>query len=349
MIKQALIGGLIPAFFLNSANAGVLNDSSPHPQEFTYCFVGDASTNQTTRTRELEDALEEISNYGNIKFIRHNQCRLSNNGDYTTELRIIIPSVSTPSHSNPYSANLVPGCNINNEGGSWAQSHTKRQERKKCLFNVKIGNDNYQSAGFGDPSGGSRPFKDHALHEFGHALGLGHEHMREDTAQRIKNTHGENANLRRYVTSYDPKSVMHYTYRGHINFAPGNYANKGLSSLDKVTLKVLYPESDMKADFLGNITLLANTTTNFTVANVSLGAHPSAYKDYTWKINQQVRSRKPSTNIKITRPGRYTLSLTYRDLWNRPYALNQKVEVISAETYKKRISTDTTNSLLILN
>ena len=67
MIKQALIGGLIPAFFLNSANAGVLNDSSPHPQEFTYCFVGDASTNQTTRTRELEDALEEISNYGNIK------------------------------------------------------------------------------------------------------------------------------------------------------------------------------------------------------------------------------------------------------------------------------------------
>ena len=142
---------------------------------------------------------------------------------------------------------------------------------------------------------------------------------------------------------------MHYTYRGHINFAPGNYANKGLSSLDKVTLKVLYPESDMKADFLGNTTLIANTTTNFTVANISLGAHPSAYKHYKWKINLQAKSIKPSTRIKIPNRGKYILSLTYRDLWNRPYTLNELIEVVSAETYTKRTSTITTTNFLTLN
>ncbi|MEB3159237.1 MAG: M12 family metallopeptidase [Synechococcus sp.] len=355
MFKQVLRGGLLSACFLAPAQAGTFNDANPQPQEISYCFIGNALATQPARVSSLEDALNELSQYGNLKFTRHAECRRASNGEYTTDIRVVIPAAATSTHTNPYGISPVPGCDKENVGPSWGQPSTSRKSMKSCLFNVKIGNDNYADhlartgSALGDPSGGSTPFKDHALHEFGHALGLGHEHSRRDTAEQIKAVQDSPGNSTSYITPYDPKSVMHYTYPGKESFAPGNYANKGLSTLDKVSLRVLFPESDLKADFSGNTTLIAGKTANLTVANLSLGAHSSVYKNYEWKLNGRLKSRGPTASLKIINPGRYRLSLSYKDAWNRSFLLNTSIEVISEQVYKKRMSSSTANNLLLSN
>lgn len=350
MLKHIAKSSLLSAFFIGSANAGVLISTQTHPhiESLTYCFVGNSTTNQPARVRDLEQALAEFTKYGNIKFVNHNTCRSLPNGNYTTDLRIVIPNVQTTSSSNPYGEALVPGCTIENGGTSWAQSHHTRQNRKDCLFNVKIGNDNYQAARFGDPSGGIAPFRDHALHEFGHALGLGHEHKRVDTSERIKSAHGEDTPLRDYTTRYDPQSVMHYTYPGHENYAPGNYANKGFSELDKLSIKILYPEAGLKADYFGNSTVVTGKKTRLTVANVFLGAHPSFYKNYVWKLNGNVKSTSPVFDLNISRAGKHRLTLSYKDAWGRSYNLNREIEAIPNSTYIKKISGAVASNLLTI-
>ena len=57
---------------------------------------------------------------------------------------------------------------------------------RPCVFNMHLGDDNFTDTNLGDPAGGSTPFVNHTLHEFGHALGLGHEHDRLDVdKQRV--------------------------------------------------------------------------------------------------------------------------------------------------------------------
>ena len=79
------------------------------------------------------------------------------------------------------------------------------------------------------PPGMNDRHKKHlVIHEFGHALGLGHEHQRSDFWKYIKPyvdldemkkslgnsihhwTKDKEFNRRKKATPYDPKSVMHY-------------------------------------------------------------------------------------------------------------------------------------------
>ncbi len=71
-----------------------------------------------------------------------------------------------------------------------------------------------------------------AVHEFGHAIGLAHEHNRADTpGECTRATQGTNGDM--LLTEYDPQSVM--------NYCNEKYANNGqLSSKDIAGIQQVY-------------------------------------------------------------------------------------------------------------
>ena len=85
------------------------------------------------------------------------------------------------------------------------------------------------------------------LHEFGHALGLLHEHQREDASKECIDA------LKQHIEPwqdppvggeiagpYDPKSIMNYCY---INGLSGKPVVPRLSKLDRALLQSLYGSS----------------------------------------------------------------------------------------------------------
>src|SRR5205085_1411460 len=93
------------------------------------------------------------------------------------------------------------------------------------------------------------PYLNHTLHEFGHALGLAHEHQRADVnANCTEPNYG--GGVTSYLTPYDRASVMHYQFVScHID---GNYGISGLSYYDRLAVHVLYPEDQRVAEYAGH-------------------------------------------------------------------------------------------------
>lgn len=73
-----------------------------------------------------------------------------------------------------------------------------------------------------------------AIHEFGHALGIAHEHNRPDSWKSCKDDpQGTNGDT--LVGQFDPNSIMNYCY-------DSSYSGV-LSAGDKTTINVMYPKS----------------------------------------------------------------------------------------------------------
>jgi len=147
------------------------------------------------------------------------------------------------------------------KGGSWSyigmQAH--RIDKKKKTMNF----------GWFDDNSSDLSFRRTTVHEFGHALGLTHEHKspaagicwdwdkvipyfkdKEDwTEEEIRNNLESlsNTNVGNY-TAYDPNSIMHYSIPNEITSCNFSVRSKNvLSSVDKQGIAALYPKGKSRS------------------------------------------------------------------------------------------------------
>jgi hypothetical protein len=398
----------LPAHAALYWNAGV---RGPKP---TVCFAGDGATAQPARVQQIKEYLTQFEHAANIRFTYKSACtnQPKDGKDFWLEdIRVVIPGTGGDLFGKvkPVPGNGCPMADPG--GGGWSNSPAEFDANRPCVFNMHLGNDNFTAQQLGDPSGGATPFVNHTLHEFGHALGLSHEHERLDvdksrvlgfldqiegvdatkaqaiydagyrnwawiagtpvatlqqipgfttvaaaTALRDNAKKAEAAGVPVYggggtffMTPYDPLSVMHYTWNELKGFAPGNYANTGLSGYDRLALHILYPEDARVAELLGRRVLRTGETLDLVAQWEAAGADMAhVAKNFAWKLDGATAST--TTRLKRVMPaaGTFRLELTHADLLDRGYAYTGEVRVLEPPDFAKRISARVTTTLPLM-
>ncbi|HEX8536890.1 MAG TPA: hypothetical protein VF664_05455, partial [Cystobacter sp.] len=249
------------------------------------------------------------------------------------DIRVVLPSTSVPF------TGQVPGqgCPMfldangqydgGNDGwGSWSNAPAHLTPHRSCLYNLKLG---------GDADALGVPWRNHTLHEFGHALGLSHEHVRNDVNTATCSAAGyggtESAG---HITAYDRESVMHYAFP--TCGIDGNYGQDGLSALDRLGLHILYPEAARVAEFTGRTVIRSNEWLSLSSTWRAAGADAFAVGGFSWKLSGVTYS---SSNGLFTSlgAGTYPFQLAYTDFLGRSYAYSGTVQVLTAPDYAARI------------
>jgi hypothetical protein len=313
----------------------------------TVCFVGDALTARPARVAQIKESLQQFEQAANIRFDYKTTCTSQTLADgtviFTDQIRVVIPNTTAPGIAGDvYNAiTPVPGkkCPMGNQdGGGWSQAPNDYGANGPCLFNMHLGDDSFASAHFGEASGGATPFVNHTLHEFGHALGLSHEHERADAPKGLFSPKGFGGDKTWFITPYDRLSVMHYTWPELQSIAPGNFANTGLSAHDRLALHILYPEDVMMAEVVGTRILRTGETLNLRSGWEEAGAvmNKVAAK-FNWQLNFAPASMATSMTKVMLSPGTFTLTLTHEDWTGRKYGYFGLVRVLTPPEFTKQV------------
>lgn len=323
------------------------------------CFVGTAVTTRAGRVAQIIDYIGEFEQAANIRFqtvddvpvaqavstnISLLECPDSTSPGfpdfYPGTIRVLIPGVGVAWGTGP-----VPGdgCPMSSQpDSSWATEPWLLGDRRPCLYNLKLGDDDFD-LDTGKPSG--TPWLNHTLHEFGHSLGLAHEHARADeNANCVPAGHGEaGAIVKGYMTPYDKDSVMHYKFKPtetpSCSQIGTNYSNSGFTEYDKLALHILYPEDNRVAEFVGTTVVLVNEPLNLRSAWMERGANINVVaNNFLWKIDGVTLSTGPTLTAPLNSPGVYTLEFSYDDLIGRSYSYTGVVRVVDVDDFASQIA-----------
>lgn len=215
----------------------------------------------------------------------------------------------------------------NSGWGSWSHAPDDLEANRACLYNLKLGDDSWNDT----------PYLNHTLHEFGHALGLAHEHVRDDVPEACKQS-GESygGNIRDgFLTPFDKSSVMNYgPSQSPACGIIGNYAHTGLSELDRVALRILYPEDNHLAEYVGTTVRRAGETVVLQSGWQARGANLDfVARDFRWIVNNTtVSSPDLVTALSV---GRYPFQYSYSDFLDRSYSVEGTIEVLSPADYDR--------------
>jgi hypothetical protein len=303
------------------------------------CFVGDALTSRPARVAQVLDYIRDFERAANIRFNYLGTCPaplvLANGNEWHSgDIRVVLPGTSVPF------TGAVPGVGCpmfldengnyngkNNGGGSWSNPPDGLSANRGCRYNLKLGND-------ADASG--VPWRNHTLHEFGHALGLAHEHVRNDvdTATCSASGYGGSAS-NGHITWYDRDSVMHYQFLSC--GIPGNYGHDGLSGRDQLALHIMYPEPVRVAEFVGRTVIRTDEWLNLRSAWGARGAKLSfAASDFNWKLLGLTYSSSSSLTTTLG-AGTYPLQFSHTDFLGRTYSYSGEVRVLTPGEYRKQV------------
>jgi hypothetical protein len=331
----ALLGAALAA---PSAQASLYWYSGTQSATPSICFVGDALTSQPARVQQVREYISGFERAANIRFNDLGTCpppRLLISGglSYSGDIRVVLPYTSVP-FTGPVPGQTCPMfrdangqyTGENDGWGSWSNSPADLGANRGCLYNLKLGPD-------ADASG--VPWRNHTLHEFGHALGLAHEHLRNDvdTATCSDPGYGGTA-TGGHITVYDRNSVMHYAFPAC--GIDGNYGQDGLSSLDKLALHIMYPEASRTAEFLGRTVIRTNEWLSLNSTWRASGAEPFAVSGFSWKLSGITYSTASYLSATLG-AGTYPLQLSYTDFLGRSYAYSGTVQVLTPAEYTARI------------
>ena len=328
------------------AHAGLYWNAGVRGTQVSVCFVGNALSARPDRVMQILDYMHDFELAANVRFNYLGTCPASvplpnGNDFFNGDIRMVMPGI------NVSGTGMVPGngCpmfggagsyNGGNDGwGSWSNAPIDLTPNRGCLYNLKLGDDPWNAT----------PYRNHTLHEVGHALGLYHEHRRADAtcygSEPRDISYG-------YLTGYDINSVMSYYYPGC--GALGNYAYSGLSGWDKLSIRMLYPEQGLPAQIVGRTTLPAGQSVSLMFGWRAEGAYmPFVASSVIWRINGSVAATSVDFVHLFPTAGNFAVSLSVVDFLGRTHNGSALVRVLPASEFEGLIaSTNAIDTNLLL-
>jgi hypothetical protein len=247
-------------------------------RDVTVCFAGNAVTARPARVREIVGHLQRYQYAANVKFKALSGKSLAEEAGPTGNLNALGCPAPTqqPNGTDSYAGDvrvalwstnvdlnppgMVPGvgCTQPKVASSWSNPPDELELKRACQYNLVLGDD-------ADSTG--TPYLNHTLHEFGHALGLVHEHARTDeNAQCVPASSDEyHAASSGFITPYDKNSVMHYWWSAatipNCQHTGTNYSQAGLTGFDALAVHIMYPEDIRAVEFYGDTVIRRESCT----------------------------------------------------------------------------------------